>query len=220
MAECVVLVPVLGRPQHIEPLIESLYSTTDKASILFLTTISDHAGQEAVKKSGERWLRVPWKNKGDYARKINAGYRNSTEPIIFMGATDLKFHPLWYDRAVALIDETTHCVGTNDLGNPRVLLGQHSTHSFVTREYADKRGTVDGKREVLFEGYPHEYCDDEFVYTAKSRGSYKFCKDSVVEHLHPLWGKGEWDDSYRATDDRVRDGYRLFTRRSKLWTRR
>lgn len=218
-AECVILIPVLGRPHLIEPLLKSIYSTAPDVSVLFLTTPADEEGTEAVKATGERYARVQKKRKGDYARKINIGYSITKEPVLFMGATDLVFHEGWLEAGLATLGDGIHAVGTNDLGNPRVMLGQHSTHTFVTREYVDKFGTIDEPGKILHESYPHEYCDDEFVGTATARGVYKFCKDSVVEHMHPAWGKAKWDDSYLETYNRVRSGYKIFRRRVPLWMR-
>lgn len=217
MSECVILIPVLGRPELIDPLIESIYATAPDVSILFLTNPADEEGTNAVVKSGERYARIHRKPKGDYARKINHGYKVTKEPVLFMGATDLNFHEGWLEAGLSMIGDGIHAVGTNDLGNPRVMLGQHSTHSFVTREYVDKFGVIDNPGKILYEGYIHEYCDDEFVQTAQARNAYKFCMESVVEHMHPLWGKAEWDDSYLETDDRVRAGYRIFRKRVPLW---
>jgi glycosyltransferase involved in cell wall biosynthesis len=217
MSECVILIPVLGRPELIDPLLESIYSTAPDVAVLFLTTPADEEGTQAVAKTGERYARIQRKPKGDYARKINMGYAITKEPVLFMGATDLKFHEGWLEAGLAMIGDGIHAVGTNDLGNPRVMLGQHSTHTFVTREYVDKFGTIDEERKILHESYPHEYCDDEFVETAKARNAYRFCMDSVVEHMHPAWGKAEWDDSYLETDNRVRSGYKIFRRRVPLW---
>jgi hypothetical protein len=38
--------------------------------------------------------------------------------------------------------------------------------------------------------------DDEIVTAAKQRGVWAPALASVVEHLHPLWGKAEVDDTY------------------------
>lgn len=218
--ECVVLIPVLGRPSLIEPLVNNIYDTAPTVSILFLTTPEDEEGTAAVVKSGERYQPVIKKPRGDYARKINTGYKITKEPVLFMGATDLVFHPGWLENGLAELNNNIQCVGTNDLGNPRVISGKHSTHSFVTRHYVKKYGLIDGPGKILFEGYPHEYCDDEFVWTAKARKMYKFSRNSVVEHMHPAWGKAEWDDSYRECDNRLELGNRIFRRRVRLWTQR
>ena len=218
MKDVVVLIPTLGRPHHIEPLLESLYATAPDAHPLFLTTESDVAARSAIAMAGERYVDVIKKDKGDYARKINLGYRISKEPLIFMGATDIKFHPGWLENAAQHIGGGVEVVGTNDLGNPRVIRGQHSTHTLVTRHYVKRYGTVDEPNKVLHEGYPHEYVDDEFIQTAKCRDAFAMALDSIVEHLHPTWGKGTWDNSYREVNNRLDQGYRHFCRRSKLWT--
>lgn len=218
MKDLIVLIPTLGRPHHIEPLLESLYSTTPDAHVLFLTTESDVAARSAIAMAGEQFVDVISKDKGDYARKINLGYRVTKEPLIFLGATDIKFHPNWLENAVKRIEGRAEVVGTNDLGNPRVIRGQHSTHTLVTRHYVKRYGTVDEPNKILHEGYPHEYVDDEFIQTAKCRDAFAMAKDSIVEHLHPTWGKGTWDNSYREVNNRLDQGYRHFCRRSKLWT--
>lgn len=109
-------------------------------------------------------------------------------------------------------------VGTNDLGNPRVLRGVHATHSLVTRRYVDQHGTIDEPGKVLHEGYWHEFCDDEFVETSWKRKAWAFAADSVVEHLHPAWGKAPMDDLYAQEPRRMRQGRRLFLHRRRLWT--
>lgn len=219
MKDVVVLVPTLGRPQHIEPLLNSLYATTDRATVLFLTTRGDHDAVQAIKNAGERHINVEKRKYGDYARKINAGYAATDEPYLFLAATDLKFHDDWVENALDRMTDSVHVVGTNDLGNARVIRGEHSTHTMVTREYCDVFGTVDERKKVLCEEYFHEYVDDEFVETAKCRHAFDMAMDSVVEHVHPAWGKGKWDSSYKEVDKRLKYGYRIYNRRRKLWTR-
>jgi len=103
-----------------------------------------------------------------------------------------------------------------------VKRGKHSTHSLFTREYIETRGgTMDmGPGVVMYPGYAHEYCDKEFVAVAKRRGAFKFAYDSVVEHLHPYWGKGEEDATY-ARGRALRDASRAtYDERKHLWKRR
>ena len=52
------------------------------------------------------------------------------------------FSPGWLDAALAHDGPGIGVIGTNDLHNPAVLRGLHSTHSLVKRTYADLGGSV------------------------------------------------------------------------------
>ena len=192
MADVVVIIPTLGRPHHIKPLLSSLYHSTDRARPLFICNRYDSRVISVIRREGGDILFVDTEPgaPGDYAIKINAGYRNSNEPLIFLGATDLKFHVNWLENAEQYITDQIQVVGTNDLGNPDVLRGNHSTHSLLTRKYADDFGTIDESNKILCEEYVHEYVDNEFCETAKHRNAWAMAMDSIVEHMHPAFRKG------------------------------
>lgn len=220
--DLVIIVPMLRRAHRVVPLIESVTEATPcDHRILFVATGGDDAVIDAVTKTGCEPLVIPANSVGDYAIKINHGYRNSSEPFIFLGADDLHFHPGWFEAAVRhFTDPDIGVVGTQDLCNSRVKAGVHATHSLVRRTYVDRFGTIDERNKILHESYPHEYVDDEFVETAKSRGAFRFEHDSVVEHLHPLVGKAPSDEMYDANRLRMRRGAPIFRRRSRMWTSR
>jgi len=216
--EVVILVPMLGRPHRVAPLLASITAATPEPHrVLWLVTSDDTEVGDAVETVGGEPLMVPWQGGGDYARKINAGYRHTSEPLVFCAACDLEFHVGWLAAAMARLDGTVGVVGTNDLGNRRVMAGEHATHSLVTRAYADTYGTIDEPGKILHEGYRHEYVDDELVGTAKARGAWAFAADSVVEHLHPHWGKAPSDTLYEAQAGRMSASRHLYLRRRRLW---
>ena len=135
---------------------------------------------------------------GTYAAAINFGYQATSEPYLFAGADDLTFTPGWGETCLALMGDGIHVVGTNDLGNPHVLSGDHATHYLVDRRYLDERGGVydEGPGSFLPECYDHNWTDTEFIQTAKHRKAFASCLDAVVEHNHPAWGKASMDDTY------------------------
>lgn len=162
-------------------------------------------------------LKAPWRpGDGDYARKVNLAYRESAEPYLFLGADDLNFHEGWDTEALRFSDHGV--VGTNDLHNPRVLAGRHSTHSLVSRRYADEYGIIDGPG-ILCEKYSHQWVDDELVATAQARGEFHFCAESVVEHLHPFFGLAERDATYEKALAATRADGAIFRSRRRLWAR-
>ncbi len=205
--------PVLRRPHRVRPFLDSLYDTTDGCRVVFLTDADDKPERRAIRQCGAE--DVPCG--GNYAAKINAGVRLTDEPLIFLAADDLHFHAGWLEAALAELSSSVGVVGTNDLCNARTMRGDHSTHSLVTRQYA-QRGTIDEPDKLLHEGYPHEYVDDEFVQTAMRRGAYAHALDSIVEHLHPNVGKAPLDDLYAAQRTRMKIGRRIYRQRQKLWT--
>jgi hypothetical protein len=205
---------MLGRPETVAPLLESLACSTPDAVALFVVSETD-AEVLAATVDARRVVVAP-RSRGDYAAKINAGVRESAEPLIFTGACDLAFRPGWLDVARRRITDRVQVVGTNDLCNRRTMTGPHSTHTLLTREYAGLP-TIDGSTGPLAEVYLHEYVDDELVGTAIKRRAYAHEPASVVEHLHPSAGKAPWDDSYRAQGERMRADRLLFQRRRQLW---
>jgi hypothetical protein len=220
MGSVAILVPVLGRPATIEPLLKSIHDTTPNATVLFLTTESDTETIVEIDNLGQWRIDVDQRERGDYARKINLGVQATHESLIFTAATDLKFHPDWLENAVAKLGGGVKVVGTNDLGNTQVLKGEHSTHTLITRDYVRDWGTIDEPGKIFHEGYPHEFCDTEMVQTAKFRSMWAMAMDSTVEHMHPDFGKAEWDDSYLDMPRRFYIGRRMYNKRRKLWRTR
>lgn len=214
MSELAILVPVKGRPHRVKPLLESIEAATPDAEVLFVCDEGDDGEIDAVLAAVGRAEVMPAGT--NYAAKVNQGVRLTAAPLIFLGADDLHFHPGWFEAATAVLDSKTQVVGTNDLCNARVMAGNHSTHSLLTREYAN-RGTIDERGKVLHEGYMHEYVDDEFVQTAIKRGAFGFAADAIVEHLHPDAGKAPIDELYAARPRRMRQGRKLYRRRRVLW---
>lgn len=214
-----IIVPVLGRPEKAAPLVENIRAATRdvEAGIYFVCSPSDADEIRACKATGATVLVVNWEpGPGDYARKINYGYRATGEPWIFTGADDLIFHPRWATAAFTA-GLGAHVIGTNDLHNPRVVAGMHSTHTLVARSYANECGTVDGPGLIYHEGYDHQFCDDEMVRTAQWRGAWAFAREAHVEHLHPHFGGAEMDATYRKALAATLADSRLFQSRCHLW---
>lgn len=213
MTELAILVPALGRPHNVTPLLDSIEAATPGARTLFLCDHGDDAEIEAVAADRRAHLDICG---GNYAAKVNRGIEITAEPLIFTGADDLLFHPGWFEIASALISDEIGVVGTNDLCNTRVIAREHSTHSLVSRTYCE-RGTIDEPGKLLHEGYEHEYVDDELVETAKFRGAYTQ-SEAIVEHLHPDVGKAPMDRLYAAQGARMRRTRHIFDARRALWT--
>lgn len=218
-ADLAILVPVLGRPHRVMPLLESIAAATPDALVVFLTDPDDRPEHAAL--AGVSWADAPRalidSEGGNYAEKINRGVEATDAPYIFTGADDLHFHPGWFEAAKAHMSDTVGCVGTQDLCNRRVIRGQHATHFLLARWYAEQP-CIDGSHGPLFEGYEHEFVDDELIGTARKRGAYAFAGDAVVEHLHPMTGKTPTDALYDAQGERMARSRPLYNERRKLWT--
>lgn len=220
-----IVVPVLGRPGRVAPFLASLAANTPEPHrVLFMLTDGDTEELAAVRRMmfgpAITSRSIPWAE-GDFARKVNTAYRESDEPFLFVCGDDVQFHPGWLTAALEpMTDPAVAVVGTQDLGNPRVVEGTHATHWLIRRAYVDDPGgTMDGGPGVmLHEGYCHNFVDDELIGTAKARGVWAFAPDSVVEHLHPNWGKGSMDGTYSIARRRQNRDRALHTQRRHLWT--
>lgn len=222
MTAVAVFIPVLARPHRVEPLLASLMDAAGKGheyAPYFICSPSDTDEIAEVRRQG--WANlfvVDWEpGRGDYAKKMNYAWRHTEEEWVFLAADDLVFHPGWFEAALAVHEQLNPCViGTNDLGNTRVVAGLASTHTLVNRAYGDC-GSIDDPTVLLHEGYWHNFVDDEFVQTAMWRETYAHAHESHVEHLHPNWEKAAHDSTYAKGEARFRDDGELYHRRAPLW---
>lgn len=212
----VIAIPVLARPHRV-PIVMSNVAATSSGRLLFIANEDDADEIAALQDHGADFLLVP-PSRGSWACKINAAFDASTEEWLFTGADDLKFHPEWFERAMRWATENTGVIGTNDICNPRVMTGEHSTHSLFRRSYVERFGTIDEPGKVLCEKYRHDHVDDEAIATAKARGVYAHAFDSIVEHLHPMVGKSPEDSTYALGRKFSHEGRRLFHKRKVLWS--
>lgn len=217
----VILVPVLNRPHLVEPLLKNIAEATPEPHrVLFIADADDQPELKVLDAAGADYITL--EPPVNWARKVNEGYRKTTEPYFFVGADDLSYYPGWFSRAVSYMKPGIGIVGTNDLANPRVMCGEHSTHMLIRRSYIDKHsGVIDEPDTVIHPGYPHEFGDDELIQTAMARGAYAHAFDSLVQHCHPIVGpmaeKVPDDDTYRLGRARTKQGRRLFHSRRRLW---
>lgn len=129
---------------------------------------------------------------GTYADRINWLFRKTFSPYFFLGADDIRFHQGWLASALSAMGRVVGVVAVNDLHNP------HGTHALVSRRYIEEfSGTMDEHGVVLHPGYRHNWCDTELFETARKRGRFAYCPESVVEHLHPAAGKAPQDEVYQ-----------------------
>jgi glycosyltransferase involved in cell wall biosynthesis len=221
VTDIAVLVPVLERPERAGPLVESLLAASrTEVELIFLVTEGDDAQLTACLATDAMTVVVPFPLEGgDYARKINHGILCTDAPWLFQAGDDLRFHDGWDETLLAFSQArpTGRVLGTNDMGNPLVKRGMHSTHSLIQRSYVEEYGTIDEPGKALHEGYWHCWVDNELIETAKSRSAYWSCRRSVVEHLHHIWRKGTDDSTYRRGQRRYHEDHALFRERRALW---
>jgi hypothetical protein len=224
LTEVVVLIPVLARPARVEPLLESLRASERETLLrpLFLVSPDDRAEIDALERARADHALVGWPpGRGDWARKINHGYRLTSEPWLLLGADDLAFAPGWAEEALRLARRRgVRVIGTADGGrNPAVRSGTFSPHPLVARSYVEELGgTLDESGEVLCELYDHNWPDRELADVARLRSEWAFAPLSIVAHLHPNWPGGlERDATYERGERRFQEDAALFRSRRALW---
>lgn len=210
----VVVVPTLGRPQAIEPLVTAFRQQTPPTyRMLFVVDPDDGPTWEALEEFSGTEVEALERG-GSYPEKINAGIEASEEPVILAGADDIRPHYQWFERACTRFSDKIGFVSLNDLGNPAVMAGDYATLPLVARWYVHEVETL------YHEGYQHIGCDVDASRIARARGAFAYAEDAVMEHMHPAWGKAEVDETYEIGGmnklKTLRD-WELFETRKYLW---
>lgn len=215
-----ILIPTYGRAHKLVSVVDNILDNTQTACrIVVITEEDDEATNEVCKLLPVRV--VTNTRTRSYSGAINTGYMQSHSDHVFAGADDLEFHKGWDIAALSKMSTVggIHVVGTNDLYNPSVLSGVHATHYLVSTWYLDNIGGVmdAGPCSFLWEGYTHNYCDTEFIATARRRGVFAPCLESIVKHMHWSIGLSEKDETSTKGQESFWQDDAKYNARSHLW---
>lgn len=193
-----ILIPVLGRPHLVAPLLENIAAATDVPyRVLFLCSVGDDEEIRAVEDAGAeyRLLDNPPAS-GQYAKKINLGFRETENEWLFLVADDVRFYPQW--ASIALRHDVS-VISVNERHNSMVRQGLLAVHPLVKRTYIEEcGGSLDGPGTIYHEGYSHNFVDCELSVIARARKEFVFERRSIVQHMHPGFGRGEHDYTYEV----------------------
>jgi glycosyltransferase involved in cell wall biosynthesis len=206
-----VYIPTLGRPHALERVAQSVRDAARVPyTIAFVVEPDDLESHAAALKTGALVFVNEYER--TYSGAFQTAYENTRDEFFVNANDDFAFQPGWDVAALtAMRDDGADVVGIHDAGasTNAILL--------IRRAYVIERSSVVDMPGRVFFPYEHNYCDTELRETAMARGRYTACPASVIEHVHPDFGKAEIDDTYRkgrahAEEDRI-----VYESRQHLW---
>jgi hypothetical protein len=209
-----IIVPVLWRAHTAGPFMASLAATGELDRVQ-VTVAGCHADVGALRSwSGHNVQLVKVADdRPTFAQKVNDVYRRTEAPWLLLVGDDVEWRAGWLDALLACARETAaKVIGTNDGGLQ--ARGEMSPHPLIDRRYVDTLGASwDGPGVVAHEGYRHNYVDREILAVAQARGTYAFCREALVRHLHHGQGVSGVDSTYEVGTRHLQDDKALWRRR-------
>lgn len=203
-ADLAVIVPTRGRPGNAARLATAFRDTTVLNAVAVFVADQDDPELPGYRKlledggvdrlliydgTGGRGLCAPlnwaaWK------------YSELYDHIGFMGDDHLPRTPRW-DREM---------IGELDSLEPRVAYGNDLLQgaNLPTAVFMQSR-MIRAMGFMAPHVMAHLYLDNFWKELGERTGGLRYREDVIIEHLHPVAGKAEWDERYRAVNDRVVD---------------
>lgn len=215
MVKAAVIVPALNRPNNVARFMESFYESEADARVYWVCD-EEHKDQiEEVKKYDSKII-LNHRSCTTFPCKVNVGYHNTEEEWMFLVGDDVIFHKGWLEEALLVAKDIYSLIATNDLGNRNVMEGRLATHPLIRRRWVDSHGASwDGPGVLAHEGYHHMCVDREWSTVAKQDDKFAFAPKSIVEHMHPNFNKGDFDDVYSIGHSKAVEDERLFELRKR-----
>lgn len=189
-----ILVPSRGRPDNLRRLYRSLLQTTEgEWELLVRLDEDDPLRAEYDQPPHQLNVTAP---RGLMSQLWNDLIPFALGDVLMMGGDDIAFSTPGWDALVreALPEDLITVVHGNDLSPNSATIG---THPFVSREWVETLGYL---TPPYFES---DYVDLWLCEVADALGRRVYLPDVVIEHLHPGFGKAEWDSTYQERVDRA-----------------
>jgi hypothetical protein len=194
MTDMVMLVPSRGRPESVARMAEA-WGAAGGIGRTELTWVLDHDDPKADSYNWELsqypWMRVAWRlewvpmvPKLNWAACLAAGMHSV---VGFMGDDHLPRSPGW-DEALfgfAMARKTAILYGQDGYQNRRI-----PTWWAMTSDVIKALG------RMVPAPVQHLYCDNAVKELGERSKTLDYLPHVMIEHMHPVAGKAEWDDGY------------------------
>lgn len=192
MRNLVVLVPSRNRPENIADLITS-FDETGTESDLIVIVDDDEPQMDQYLQQGCDVLMVQKQGKG-MAKPLNFAanlYADKYRHFAFLGDDHRPRTKNWDVEFINKLDELgTGLVYGNDLLQGENLPTAVAMTGNIVRELG---GMV--PQEMI-----HLYLDNFWMTLGKDLNALAYMPGVILEHLHPVAGKAQWDEGYRAVN--------------------
>jgi len=191
---CAILVPSLDRPQNLEDIVANIHDNTPEEHFI-LFCVSDDKSMRILDGLGEWFLDDSDTKDRRYVTRMNKLLEHIDDAkTIFFGSDDVRHHRGWLTAALRVMDADPfpRCVVVNDLHNA------NGTQALIRRSYLQS-AVFDAPGLAFHPDYGHNFADNEMFLTAACAFEFARAPDSIVEHLHPVFGSANalpWDPTY------------------------
>ncbi len=192
MRNLVVLVPSRNRPENIAELIKSLDETETESDLIVIID-DDEPQTDAYLQLGCDVLMVEKNGKG-MAKPLNFAarhYANKYRHFAFLGDDHRPRTKNWDVHFINALDELgTGLVYGNDLLQGKNL----ATAIAMTGDIVRALGGMVPPDMI------HLYLDNFWMQLGQDLNAMTYLDDVILEHMHPIAGKAQWDEGYREVN--------------------
>lgn len=198
-----VIVPSRGRPRQLREMVEAVHATATGTVAVYVLVDDDdpHLGAYLDTIPTGTGLRAgPRRSLTRWTNEAAADLLAQPQPPRYLASLGDDHRPRthgWDRRLIGAIESLGEAPGIaygNDL-----LQGPRLPTAWVV-----SAAIVRTLGWMCLPGCEHMYVDNAVLELGRASGRILYCPDVVIEHLHPLAGKGEWDASYAESNTRDR----------------
>lgn len=195
MTDMALIVPSRGRPQNIVRLYEALAKTESDVELVVGVDADDPKIDEYYEIVNNRNFTLvvsPERRKfGPTLNALSLRFANEYEYLAWCGDDHLPITKSWDQR---YRDELAKMDAGIVYGNDLVMGASIATQLGFTSNIVRALGYA------VPEGFIHLYIDNYFMELARGLGNMVYLPDVVVQHLHPVSGHAEQDQTYREAN--------------------
>jgi len=206
MADLAIITPTRGRPRRFAELVRAVDATAagsveiwtgldyDDESDYFSAVADVPGAARCVSYRGERRSLSAWTN--HLAEQALAG-DHPPRYLASMGDDHRPRTPDWDLELIAAIDSLGASPGFA-YGNDLFQGANLCTAWVVSARIVTALGWM------MLPACEHMFVDNATLALGRAAGAIAYRPGVIIEHLHPVAGKADWDDTYRATNNQAR----------------
>jgi len=192
MSRLIVLVPTRGRPENIVELLQAFKDTNAEANLVIVCD-EDDPKLEEYKATGANGLVYPREGKG-MAKPLNKAANELAYCYDFFAFMGDDHRPRTQGWDIAIQEELSKLGTGLAYGNDLIQGAGLPTAVFMTADIVRTLGGMVPPNMI------HLYLDNFWLELGRDLNAITYREDVIIEHLHPIAGKAQWDEQYREVN--------------------